>query len=693
MNLTMKYFTLICVLFIRFTNLTAQVINTNQENVISDIMEKLIENTESTIDYTDLQDQIEYLLQHRLNINSATRQDFQKLFFINNQVIEAIIAHRKEFGEYLSLYELQSIENIDENTLYQLTFFLMIEDETYTKNGSIFKMICEGKHEVFFLHENEFEQREGYDKSLIKKGKEYYLGNPYRYVLKYKFNSIKGLTFGFTGEKDMGEQFFKGAQSPGFDFNSAHFFLKNHYHFKAIAIGDYQASFGQGLTFGSGLSARKSSYVMNVRKNSECIRPYHSLNENEFLRGFAFTRQIKKMELTGVFSYKYVSTNYRDIDTLSQFDQSFSSIQLSGLHRTATEILNKNNVLQGIYGGHLKYVGRNYDVGITFINTFYDQLFLPGSKPYQLYNFTGKQLTNSGINYNFYLRNINFFGEVSNSSNDAFAVVSGLTIPLHQTLDLALLYRNYSKNFQTTFNNPFAENSDGRNEEGFYTALTFSPSMNWIVNTYFDIYRSPWLRYLVDAPSHGVDLFSEVQFNPSKSTQFYLRIKKEVKNVNAPPSSELTNYLIDASKSTIRINANYKVSSNLSAVSRIEMVQYQNSIIGTKNGTIIFQDLVYTTEEKGLSIVGRIALFSIEDYNARVYATETDVLNQYSVPLYQNSGVRYYFVVHYRFSKKLDAWLKYSNTTYNNVNTIGTGLQQINGNVLSDLRVQIRWSL
>ena len=163
--------------------------------------------------------------------------------------------------------------------------------------------------------------------------------------------------------------------------------------------------------------------------------------------------------------------------------------------------------------------------------------------------------------------------------------------------------------------------------------------------------------------------------------------------MNAPPSSELTNYLIDASKSTIRINANYKVSSNLSAVSRIEMVQYQNSIIGTKNGTIIFQDLVYTTEEKGLSIVGRIALFSIEDYNARVYATETDVLNQYSVPLYQNSGVRYYFVVHYRFSKKLDAWLKYSNTTYNNVNTIGTGLQQINGNVLSDLRVQIRWSL
>ena len=183
----------------------------------------------------------------------------------------------------------------------------------------------------------------------------------------------------------MGEQFFNGAQKYGFDFYSFHFVLQNQFHFKTLAIGDYQANFGQGLTFGSGLAARKSAYVMNTRKNFENIRAYHSLNENEFLRGAAFTYQLKHFEVTGIFSYKYISTNYREADSLSSLSgDNFSSIQLSGLHRTATENLNKDNVLQGIYGGHIKYVGSNFDFGFTAENTFYDHEFFSGNKPYQL---------------------------------------------------------------------------------------------------------------------------------------------------------------------------------------------------------------------------------------------------------------------------------------------------------------------
>jgi hypothetical protein len=85
-------------------------------------------------------------------------------------------------------------------------------------------------------------------------------------------------------------------------------------------------------------------------------------------------------------------------------------------------------------------------------------------------------------------------------------------------------------------------------------------------------------------------------------------------------------------------------------------------------------------------------VFSIEDYNARIYAVENDVLYQYSVPAFQNSGVRYYVLLNYSPLRRLELWVRFSQTRYNNVETIGSGLDTINGSVLSELHVQCRWS-
>lgn len=664
----------------------------SNDKIIAEIMERWIENNETSVDFTDLRDQLEFYINNKIDLNSAGKEDLQRLGFIDDIAMNDIIEHRKKYGEYLSVYELQTIESIDDRTLYYLSYFVKTDDHMFGDKTPFLKMFAKGKNEVIALHENVFQDKVGYDKSRGDQGKEYYAGSPYRYVLRYRFNYSSKLSFGYTGEKDMGEQFFNGVQKYGFDFNSFHFVLRNQGNFKTIAIGDYQANFGQGLTFGSGLSPRKSAFVLNARRNFEAIRPYRSLNENEFLRGAAVTYKYRSAEITGIFSYKYISTNYRASDTIPSSEEVFSSIQLTGLHRTASEIQNRSNILQGIYGGHIKWRGDNYDVGISAINTFYDKSFLPGSKPYQLYNFSGTQLSNFGIDYNFYLGNANVFGEISNSSNGAFAGIAGLIVPVHQQIDILFMYRNYAKNYQTTFNNPFAENSDGRNEEGFYSGVSFKLNQQWIFNTYFDYYRSPWLRYMVDAPSKGNDFLSELQYNPSKTTQYYIRYRREIKSRNETGVAGPVDYLTDVSKEIVRLHVQYKVSPTVALKSRAEFSQYYDHVNGYRNGSLIYQDVIYTTAFKELSFIGRIAVFTVEDYNARLYATESDVLYQYSIPQYQNSGVRYYLLIHYSLSKKWDLWIKYSQTNYNNVKTISSGLEQINGNTVSDMSVQLRWS-
>jgi hypothetical protein len=662
----------------------------SDEKVIADLLERLIENTEATLDYTDLQDQLEQYNRNKLNLNKASREQLQRLIFLDENQINAIINHRLKFGDFLNLYELQSIEAIDDITIYYLTYFVTV-DENWMENQTTFKqMLVKGKHEFIGLYDTELQQRAGYSKERINEGKTYYLGNPDRYVFRYRFSYGNRLTFGYTAEKDMGEQFGQGAQAYGFDFNSLHFYYRPRKSIvKTIAVGDYQVNFGQGLTFGSGLAARKSAFVMNVRRSYLPIRPFRSLNENEFMRGAAVTLAKDKWQVVLFGSGKYISTNFNANDTL-QGEDVFSSVSLTGLHRTSSEIGNRQNVFQTIYGGNARWLLKNGHVGLTHVQTQYNMAFLPGDKPYQLYNFSGTDLVNTGIDYNLQWRNFSFFGEGARSSNNAFAVTSGMLISLDANLDVVMLYRNFAKNYQTTFANSFAENSDTRNEQGFYVGASLRITRKWLLNSYLDFYQSKWLRYLVDGPSRGFDFLSELQYTPSKTAQFYIRFRQEMKGRNQSNNTERVDYISSQTRSIYRFNAQYKVNLNLSAKSRLEVVTFSDDINKNQTGTLLMQDLNLSLPRKRVAIILRMAYFTVDDYNARVYAAENDVLYQYAVPMYQNSGVRYYVVARIKVNRKVELWFKYSQTHYSNINTISSGLEEIRGNTLTDFRLQLR---
>jgi hypothetical protein len=675
-----------------WTHLWAQNRGASEEKVIADIMERFIENQESNIDYTDLQEQLEYYMKHKLNLNKASRTQLSRLVFLDEGDVNAIIAHRARYGDFISLFELQAIPTIDDQKKYYLTHFVTITGNLLDDQTPLRQMPFKGKHELFFLHDQEFQQREGYNPSRIINNQSHYQGPPNRMVMRYRFAYSNKLYFGFTGEKDKGEPFFN-EQIRGFDFNSFHFLYRpSRSIVKAIALGDYQLNFGQGLVFGSGIAGRKSAYVMSVKRSFLTLRPYRSLNESEFLRGGAVILQHRNIEFTPFISAKYVSTNFRaqQEDELQLEEAGFSSIQLSGLHRTQTELQNRYNVFQTIGGGNLAWVKGDNRVGVTGIHTQYNRPFVPNSQPYQLYNFSGRQLTNVGMDYQLQLRNVNLFGEVGYSSNNAFALTSGLIYPLDPKLDIILLYRNFSPRYQTTFANPFGENTDGRNEEGLYSGLSFKFNRKWALNIYFDMYRSPWIRFVTDAPSHGSDYLADLTHTFSRSASMYFRYRTETKWRNQPNNTTPTDYIVPQNRTQYRWHAQYKFAEAWAGRSRMEYITYKDELSGLQTGTMVFQDLEYSTPKKSLKIIGRMAVFNVESFNARIFATESDVLYQYSVPLFQNNGVRYYILLHHRINRKLDFWIRFSETVYSNINTISSGLQRINGNRLSELRVQLR---
>ncbi len=654
------------------------------EKIIADLMERWIENTESTIDYTDLRDQLEYFMKHKINLNKTNRFELEQLQLLDETSITAILNHREQFGDFLTVYELQTIEQISERTLYYLSYFVTTESDVFDDHTPLLTRLRTGKQEVILLYDRDLEQRKGYRSGTDGA---YYEGAPYRQVVRYRFASGNKLMFGFAAEKDAGEPF-KLSQG-GYDFWSAHLMIRNRGKIEALALGDYQVSFGQGLSFGSGMAPRKSAYVLNVRRNFQTVRPYRSLNEYDFLRGAALTYKLGKTRCTVFGSFKPVSATL----TAQAADEPlvFTSIQTSGLHRTATEMKAKNSVNELVGGLNFSYQQKQLKLGVSSVIVHYDRLMIPGTQLYRVFDQRKQIFINMGFDYEYQWRNLQLFGELAGSDNGGVAMLSGLTASLHSSLDMVCVYRSYGTSYKAVYNNAFGEYGDGRNERGIYTGVSLKPHKKWQLNVYVDVYRSPWLRYLVDAPSRGTDYLGELQFNPSRQTQLYVRYHNKTKEGNLPDATVRVSYPMANQREQFRFHARYPVSDKLTGNSRLEVVVFTDGMGVEQRGTLIFQDIQYSSKQHRVSVSGRVALFTVDDYAARVYATETDVLYQYSVPMYQNSGIRAFIVVHFSIHKHLDCWLKCSRTEYSNVQKIGSGLDQINGNTLTDVRLQARW--
>ena len=103
-----------------------------------------------------------------------------------------------------------------------------------------------------------------------------------------------------------------------------------------------------------------------------------------------------------------------------------------------------------------------------------------------------------------------------------------------------------------------------------------------------------------------------------------------------------------------------------------------------------FADVIYKPLLKKYSANARLQYFETDGYNSRIYAYENDVLFYYSIPAFFNKGFRYYFNFNYDLNAKISFWLKWSQTLYKNVESIGSGLDEIRGSTKSEIRVLAR---
>lgn len=663
---------------------TDELKNSIIEQRIEDIANSLDEGQE--LDYTNLFEDLAYYFEHPLNLNSAEIDELREIHLLTDVQINNLQKHIARYGDLRSIYELQAVEDFDLSTIRSLTWFTTVEPVLSLQNFSMSEFWRESTHDLFIRYKRNLQLQEGFLPDP-ETGISDYAGSPDYLYSRYRLNYKKSFRAGFTLEKDAGESLEKGP-----DFYSAHAMYSGQTWLRRLVVGDFQALFGQGLTCWNGLAFGKSPFISNVKRNGIGLRPYSSVQEANFFRGGGITVGRKDIELTAFFSDKRVDGNVDESADSVLTDDEFilSSLPLGGLHRTESEIANKNLVREQVYGGNLKYTHRLFSVGLTAQQSRIDAQLLPTGDLYSMYRFSGSENAVVGADYQAVLGNANFFGEGARSANGAFSFINGFVAALHPNLTVSAVWRHFEKDFQNTKANVFGENSlTASNERGLYAGIQANLTSKITLTTYADMVRYPWLRYRVDASSVATDYLAQLNYKPDKKNEFYLRYRRRNNMQNGASEDFIITAPVGTLQENWRINATYQVHPNVQLRSRAEWSLFSKENEESR-GFVIYQDINYKRLGSKATFTLRYAIMDCPDWDARIYAYENDVLYAFSILPYTGSGSRVYGMVKWDVARGVDIWVRYGAFLYNQTRVITEEIDDPTAKIKSDIHLQIR---
>ena len=652
-------------------------------------MESMIETNEelSTDDDSYIQ-QLRQFRRNPINLNYTNGTELFALMILSQLQIQDLLSYRNQLGNFISIYELQAIPGWDLHTIEKLRPYITVCTEIDVIK-TIGQRIKNGTKTILATASQQIEKSKGY-KLKTGTATNFYSGSPQHLFIRYKYNFKNVLQYGFTCEKDPGEQFFKGYQQHGFDFYSAHFFAKNIGIIRSLALGDYQLNIGQGLIHWLGPGYKKSADVIFIKRQSSVSTPYNSAGEIYFHRGAAISIGLKKFEITAFASFRKIDANLVT-DTSHQIEDYISSLQTSGLHRTKNEIADKGIQRQLLTGASLAFNTNTCHFTFNRIQYNFSLPIIKSSDPYNQFAIAGNKWSNYSIDYSFTHKNIHFFGEAAIDKNMNTAFINGLLLSASATVDLSILYRNISKKYQALYANAFTENSAVNNEKGLFTGIRIRPNDFWRVDLYADIYKFPFLKYGVDAPSVGSDYLVEINYQPSKQIFLYSRYRNETKQRNENYPTSVLRAVVAKSKQDFRTQLTYKFNQSFSFRERIEMIWYDKKGQNISNGFLIFSDIIFVPSFKKYSTILRLQYFETDNYDSRLYCYEDKGFYSYSLPVFYGKGFRYFINTNYAFGKKFSVWIGWSQTIYQDRTSIGTGLDEILGNRRSDISLQMKY--
>ena len=651
------------------------------ENLMEEVLEDLsvnndINNSVNSLNWENELEELSNRLQEPVNLNSATREQLEQFPFLSDIQIEHLLAYIYIHGQMETIYELQLVEELDRQTIQYLLPFVCIKAinnepafrwKTMLKDAGRY-----GKNEVLTRLDIPFYKRKGYEHT--------YLGPSVYNSVKYTFRYRDQLYAGGVAEKDAGEPFAALHNRYGYDYYSFYLLLQNCGRLKALAVGNYRLSFGQGLVMSTDYLMGKTIYASSFNNRSTGIKRHSSTDEYNYFRGVATTVALtKRLSVSAFYSH-------RNMDGIVT-DGEITSVYKTGLHRSRKEADKKNLLTSQLTGGNVSYQQNHIRLGITGVYYVFNRLYEPELTGYSKYNIHGNHFYNLGIDYAYRWRRFSFQGETA-IGKQGWASLNRLQYSPVQDIQFILIHRFYSYDYWAMYAHSFGEGSTVQNEQGYYVGLETTPFSHWRFFVSFDLFSFPWKKYRINKPSRGTDGLIQATFTPRTNLSMYLKYRYKQKERDLTGSKGTLTLPIFHHQ--LRYRLNYSLNDVFSSRTTLDYNHFHSQDRAATKGYQVTQMISSQLPWTRLFADVQGSYFCTDDYDSRVYVSEKGLLYTFYTPSFQGRGFRCAVRLRYELNKHWLFITKFGETIYLNRNEIGSGNDLIYGNKKADIQMQLR---
>lgn len=571
------------------------------DNIIGDVYEQLTET--GAVDYEELQEELLDLAAHPINLNAARASDLERLRFLNDIQIDAILLYVYQHPMQ-DVSELQLIDFLHDYDIRNLRAFVFVAP--IEKSDRLYP------REVFRYAKHEITAR------IDARNIENYTGDPVFVQTRYKFNYQNRVQFGVNLRRPA------GGKAEDLEYGG-YVQLNNLGIVRTVVAGNYQASFGQGLVFANVFHTVKSAYVLTAGNRVDGLRKYGSV-DGATLHGAGTTLGWKRGKVHIDFSALYSLQHTRD------------------------------TVRHHVLGANLTMRYRRLKIGLTAAEHLYsDSVYPYRDMRYNAHYFRGSRQAVVGLNFRYNYGIFDVFGEVATAQNRHWGVglEVGSRIMPTQGVGLILLYRYYSPWFDNTSGYAFSETSRLNDENGLYLGAEITRLRHWRWSVYGDVFRFAGVKYGIPyAPSLGYDALLETAFQPNRIWNMNLRLRAREK---AKRGTYHARYQFNWSDNGWRLRT--QAEANLVC----------DSTHNLSWGASVYQDVQYSFSSVPLTLQVRLQGFDARHWNNRIYNYENDVLYGFSIPAVYGQGGRAYLNLRWQIIKQLGLYLRVSETVYSRV--------------------------
>ncbi|MBX2992479.1 MAG: helix-hairpin-helix domain-containing protein [Bacteroidetes bacterium] len=637
--------------------------------------EELLEQIETEAENSELLDRLEWLQEHPLDLNTASREELASIPLLNPDEIERIVNLRGKLKRFMSVELIGLVEGGQELLSRIRKYVFVAETESNAGRGFSSRLRSRVVRDV--------QQRRGFQNGS-------FAGSPLKSYSRLSVRQSDNLQVGVLFEKDAGEE-------TGSGFISGHLAFRDMSFVSQAIIGDYIVEAGQGLVLWRASAFGKGSEAVSViKKSGAAVQPYRSTDEFNFLRGVAVSSGVEigedKLNMTAFYSRRALSASGDDV--------AVSSFYRDGLFRTDNELRRKSNVDERIIGGRLRFsTDEMFAVGTTAYHSSFSKPVVAN----RLFEFEGTSASVFGVDAEMHLgwlapdlSQITLFGEFARSQFSASAGIVGSIVNLTRGSRLALIYRDYSPRFQSLHASGFGERSDTKNERGFYVGAEIRVTPSFHVSGFIDHFKSPWRTFDNPLPGSGRDIFVQANVKPLNRLSLSLRYRGKTTESSQASVDEFlreTRLLVNRQQQKVRMTASFQATKQMRLRGRVEGTIVDYAFVNRdQRGWLFFQDIQYLPHP-ALVVEARLIFFHTDSYDSRLYEYESDLRGVFSNPAMFGKGRRWYVLLRWNILPEIRLSAKYSETQKEGVKTIGSGLTEIDGNLDNRISVQMEVNL